>query len=163
MDQKNFPENLIKARIAETVFDQMFREGTDFDIYPLGYEHTIPILSQFRDKSENQYNKEIINKILDNFDNIPDFLMVKPDKSELYLVEIKYRNEYDAKEIQNIAQKIRERWNPVYLFLATKQRFYFDWCKDIIEHNGEMTHLKEELITHELQQKYLKLILEFEK
>jgi hypothetical protein len=45
MQRNDFPENLMKGRIAETVFELMFREKTAFDVYPLGYEHTIPIPS----------------------------------------------------------------------------------------------------------------------
>lgn len=163
MSQNNFPEQLIKGRIAETVFEQMFREGTDYDIYPLGYENTIPILRQFRDHPEHQQHKEIIYRILNNFDSTPDFLIVKPDKSKLYLVEVKFIGHYDAQRINEIAHKIRERWDPIYLFIATFERFYLDTCNDIINHNGEPTHLTVEWIKQELQQKYLKLIQEFEK
>lgn len=74
MLQNNFPANLIKGKIAETVFELMFREATDFDIYPLGYEHTTPILRQYRDHP-NQQPKEILNKVLDNFDNTPDLCL----------------------------------------------------------------------------------------
>ena len=38
MYHNRFPENLIKGRIAERVFELMFREGADYDVYPLGYE-----------------------------------------------------------------------------------------------------------------------------
>lgn len=161
MGENNFQEKLIRGKIAETVFEQMFREGTDFDIYPLGYEHTIPILCQFRDQTEHQNHKDIINKILNNFDNTPDFLLVKPDKSNLYVVEVKYRTKYDANEIQEIAQEIRSRWDPVYLFLATPERFYFGSCKDTIENSGQMKHFN--WISPDIQQKYLKIIQEFEK
>lgn len=164
MSQNDFQEDLIKGRIAETVFEQMFRETTNYDVYPLGYEHTVPILCQFRDHYEyvkHEENRETIKKILDNFSNAPDFLITKPDKSKLYIVEVKYRSSYNAKEIEEIAAKIKEKWEMVWLFLATKERFYFGSCTDTIKNNGQMKYF--DWISPEKQQKYLKLIQEYEK
>ena|SRR5260221_13425667 len=134
MNQNNFPENLIKGRIAETVFEQMFRQGSDFDIYPLGYEYTIPILRQFHDHPKFQQHKEIIDKILRNFNNSPDFLFVKPDKSNLFVVEVKYLEMYNQDQVMSYAEEVNAKWDPAWLFLATKSAFYFDSCNDIIHH-----------------------------
>lgn len=92
MYQNDFPANLIKGRIAETIFELMFREATDYEVYPLGYEHTTPILKEYRDHP-NQQHKDILSKVLDNFDSTPDFLLTNADKSEIYLVEVKYRTD----------------------------------------------------------------------
>lgn len=131
-----FTEQLIKGRIAETVFERMFREETKYDIYPLGYEYTLPILKQVRDALLHQEHKATLERILSNFDNTPDYLLVKADKSSVYIVEVKYQSLFDEKRIVSAAKKINERWDPAWLFVATKEGFYFDSCHDIVNHNA---------------------------
>jgi hypothetical protein len=80
----DFAENLIKGRIAETVFELMFREATHFDVYPLGYEHSIPILRQVRDHLPDQ-TLETIKRVIENVSTTPDFLLMLPDKTQVYL------------------------------------------------------------------------------
>ena len=156
----NFSENLIKGRIAETVFERMFREETKFDMYPLGYEYTMPILQQVKNELLHQEKKDTIQSILDNVDDLPDYLLVKSDKSELYMVEVRYLEAFDLKKILNAAEKINSRWHPAWLFEATKDGFYFDACQSIITHK-KMKPL--DWVDINAQQKYLKLIQDFEK
>ena len=162
MTENHFPENLIKGRIAETVFELMFREGTDYDVYPLGYEHITPILRQYRDHP-NFVNKDIINKVLDNYNESPDFLLTNHNKSEVYLVEVKYRSKFDQQEILKIAKEINERWHPAHLFLATPEKFYYDPLTTIIEKQGNMDPLREAIINTERQKFYHDLLMRFEK
>lgn len=157
---EDFNEKLIKGRIAETVFERMFREQTKFDIYPLGYEYTLPILQQVKDEISHNEKKAVIQKILENFDDSPDYLLVKPDKSEVYTVEVKYLQEFNLERIVKDALSINERWHLTWLFVATKDGFYFDTCNKIVEYN-KIHPLDWVSITN--QQKYLKLIQEFEK
>jgi menaquinone-dependent protoporphyrinogen IX oxidase len=165
MHQNSFPENLIKGRIAETIFELMFREATDFDIYPLGYEHTTPILRQYRDHQDQpQPHKEVLARVLDNFDNAPDFLLTKSDKSAIYLVEVKYRNEeLNTESNLTIAKEINDKWKPSHLFLATPEAFYYDSCQTIINNQGQITRLKESIIPEEKQTYYHQLLMRFEK
>src|SRR4051812_20853801 len=118
MQRSDFPENLIKGRIAETIFELMFREATSFDVYPLGYERTIPILRQFRDH-HSVMQSEMVSTVIDNLSDTPDFLATLPDKTQVYLVEIKYRREVHTSEIISIATKIYARWHPATLFVAS--------------------------------------------
>lgn len=160
----NFPENLIKGRIAETVFEQMFREWKGFDVYPLGYEYTLPILKQFKDDLFHQPHKDTIEKILHNFDTAPDFLLVKPDKSELFVVEVKYQEVYTHEYILQYAAELKAKWNPAWLFVATKTSFHFSPANEIINNpTTPMPPLAKTWIPPETQQKYQKLIQEFEK
>jgi hypothetical protein len=141
----------------------MFRVATHFDVYPLGYEHTMPILREFRDHPEVGHHKAVIERILDNFNNTPDFLLVKPDKSEIFLIEVKFRHEFSKNNILEIANDIRTRWNPVYIFLATPEGFYFDTCNEILNKEGEITPLSETWIPKHYQQTYLNLLNKFER
>lgn len=161
MYHNDFPENLIKGRIAENIFELMVRESGKFDIYPLGYEHTTPILCQYRDHP-NQQHKDIINKVLDNYDSSPDFLLTNHDKSEVYLVEVKYRSQYNQDEVLKIAEEINNRWNPVYLFLATPDKFYYDLCRRVIEKRGNIDPLQERIIPADRQKFYVDLLMRFE-
>jgi hypothetical protein len=158
--ENHFAENLIKGRIAETVFELMFREKTEFDVYPLGYEHTIPILRQFRDHKTTRESK-MIREVSENLSHTPDFLLCLPDKTDVYLVEVKYRREMKVTEILRIAKKIHERWRPVKLFLATLAGFYFDTCQQILE-TQSIQRLPEYLIPKETQEYYLNLLRRFE-
>lgn len=162
MYQNKFPENLIKGRIAETVFELMFREGTDFDVFPLGYEHTAPVLIQYKNHP-GEIHKEIIDKVLENFEDTPDFMLIKPNKSELYLVEVKYREKYDPEELLKLATEINKNWHPVKLFLATSEKFYYDSCRNIINYKGIIEPLKQTTIPKEKQDYYHNLLMRFEK
>jgi len=144
MQKNHFAENLIKGRIAETVFELMFREATVFDIYPLGYEHTIPILRQVRDDAVKTRG-ERVSQVMDNLSNTPDFLLLLPDKTQAYLVEVKYRREAKQSELVRIARKISKRWEPATLFLATPQGFFFDSCQGVLN-SGTLQPLSERLI-----------------
>jgi hypothetical protein len=83
MDQLNFTRNLLKGKIAETIFEQMFRRLGKFDIVPLGYEHTTPELAQYQHLNH-------VKQVLDNIRNVPDFALVSQNKGSVYLVEVKY-------------------------------------------------------------------------
>jgi len=40
---KNFEHNLIKSRIAETIFEEMFHDTKKFTILHFRYEYTTPL------------------------------------------------------------------------------------------------------------------------
>jgi hypothetical protein len=163
MNQKDFPENMIKGRLAETVFELMFREGTEFDIYPLGYEHSIPILYQFRDHPKYKEHRSLIDKLINNFNDTPDFLIVKSDKSRVYAVEVKYQAQYNQEEIMRIAEKVNQKWDLAWFFLATNGGFFFDPINNVLNHKNQISPLSPTWIPAELQEKYLKLIQVYDK
>jgi len=41
----DFSRDLIKGRIAEVIFEQMFREQGQYTVIPFGYEQTVPTLA----------------------------------------------------------------------------------------------------------------------
>jgi hypothetical protein len=161
MQQHNhFAENLIKGRIAETVFELMFREATSFDVYPLGYERSIPILRQFRDHPDH-IQAEFTKAVIENLSDTPDFLLTLPDKTQVYLVEVKYRRELKVAEMIRIAATLHERWHPATLFVATLSGFFYDSCEAIVKH-GEILPLADNLIPKDTQEYYLSLLRRFE-
>ena len=71
--ENNFPENLIKGKIVETIFQQMFLETEKYNVYPTGYETSLPQIAQLR------HHKDI-ESILDRVRKTPDFVLVPKDK-----------------------------------------------------------------------------------
>ncbi len=151
--KNNFAENLIKGKIGETIFEQMFREQGEYIVIPFGYEKIIPEISQYA-KKKNYLD------IVENVRTAPDFALVSHSKEEVFLIEVKYRTNINIEEIIEVAEKIKEKWSVVFIFICNPKGFYFDKTADIIK-NKRLTPLKEELISKELQEKYLKLLKDF--
>jgi len=153
MDRK-YTENLIKGKITEVIFEEMFRTSEEFTIIPLGYEHTTPILAQYQHHLQ-------IQKVLENIRNAPDFVLLSQDKEKAFLVEVKYRSEFTKEDILEIAKNTLKEWNPSYLFIASKDSFYFSPCNWITNHNGEIENLSENWIPIGVQNMHIKLLTEF--
>jgi len=151
----NFSRKLIKGRIAEVVFEQMIREEERYTVIPFGYEHTIPTLSQYQGLAE-------VPKIIDNIADAPDFALISEDKTKIYLVEVKYQTIFDFEKVKEHAQKLVQRWEYPWLFIATPQRFYCGMAKDILS-TGRINDLPESWVKNDRQIEYLKLLNEFEK
>jgi hypothetical protein len=152
----DFTRHLIKGKIAEVVFQQMFREQGGYTIIPFGYEYTVPQLSQFPNPSEQA------KKVIDNIKHAPDFALVSSDSQDVYLVEVKFRREFSEKYALEEATFQKDRWNPSWLFYATLDGFYFDSCSQIVFNNGKAKKLSSKWISPGLQAKNLELIKEFE-
>jgi hypothetical protein len=150
--QKNFQEQLIKGKIAELIFQQMWAEVGNYTILPLGYERILPGLL-------DRHNNDILKPIR----TAPDFVLIPKDEKDdnILIVEVKFRkhpeNDHGLKEL---ATEQNKRWNPSYLFLASLENFYFGKCDEIIK-DGSMHKLKEEYVPMFLQEKYLKMLNEF--
>ena len=156
MNDQNFSKNLIKGKIAQIIFEQMFREQGEYTVIPFGYENILPEIFP-----QNK-NFEGAKKAIDNIRNAPDYTLISIKREKVYLVEVKYRNYFDINEIISIAKKQMERWHPSCVFVATNYGFYFDVCSKIVT-SGRISKLSDSMIAADLQVKYLELINEFEK
>jgi len=150
-----FSKNLIKGKIAQIIFEQMFREQGEYTVIPFGYENILPEIFPQRN------NFEGAQKAIDNIRNAPDYTLISAKKEKVYLVEVKYRKELNIEEIKKIAEKQIQRWSPSCIFVATKDGFYFDLCSGILR-NNKIPKLSERTINKELQLKYQDLLNEFE-
>ena len=151
--QKEFANNFIKGKVAEIIFDQMFREEGKFTVIPFGYERTLPELAQYAQKANYQ-------QVIDNIRSAPDFALVSQNRKQVFLVEVKYRSNIRMEELREVAEKIQNRWKLVWMFVCTPDGFYFDRTSKIIEQEN-LTPLKKEWIDKETQDKYLELVNEF--
>jgi hypothetical protein len=157
MGNYEFTRNLIKGKIAEVVFQQMFREQGDYTIIPFGYEYTIPQLTQCQ--NANRQAKRVIN----NIKHAPDFALVSSNSQNVYLVEVKYMREYSEKYALDDAQYQKERWDPSWIFIATLNGFYFDSCAGIIYKEGKAEKLSDKWVGEDIRNQNLELLREFEK
>ncbi|RMD58780.1 hypothetical protein D6821_02755 [Candidatus Parcubacteria bacterium] len=150
-----FAREIIRGRIAEVIFEQMFKEEGSSTVIPFGYESTMPVMAQLRNAKTPQRIKSLVK-------GAPDFALIGPGGRGVFLVEVKYRSTYSKSEIKKIAQRQLKNWSPSFLFIATPQGFYLSSCSEIVSRGGEIAPLPTNLISQELQEKYLKLLKEFE-
>lgn len=149
-----FSEQLIKGKIGELIFSQMFRNSNQFTVIPFGYENTFPEIAQYAYMADDK-------QVFETIRNAPDFALVSHDKKDVYLVEVKYRHSMNEKHIQEIAEKIQSRWKSVLLFVATPTGFYFGNCADIISAKGVISPLDTSWVSEKEQSEYVRLLNEF--
>jgi hypothetical protein len=150
----DFSEQLIKGKIAEMIFSQMFRDSKQFTVIPFGYETTFPEIAQYAYLAEDK-------QVFETIRNTPDFAIVSHDKREVYLIEVKYRHNLTTRHVLEMAEKIHERWKSVQLFVATPKGFYFGNCSDIILDKGKILPLDTSWISEDSQIEYIKLLMSF--
>lgn len=150
----NFSKNLIKGRIAETLFEQMLRDAGCFTILSFGYENIIPELAHRHDDIRAQETMEIIRRA-------PDFAVINNETHDVYLIEVKYLMKPSENIILKDAERMFQSWKPSYLFLATPEGFYFDKASDIVKNNGIIKPFYHPQISKELQLKYTQLLNDF--
>ena len=153
--KNDWNHNLIKGKIAETVFQLMFGAARGYTIIPFGYENILPQLTQYRPMSPNQ-------KALEKIKISPDYVLISEDKKLIHLIEVKYRRNPTKSGNLNIARKMKKAWDPSWLFLATPNAFYLGEVDKIIKMKGGMKKLETKIIDQKIQDKYIKLLNEFE-
>ncbi len=149
-----FARNLVKGKIAETIFGQMLRETKEFTVLEFGYEKIIPDLVQLG-YQEN-------NGMIETLRTAPDFAVINRKTREVKLIEVKYMHVLNSTYVLKYAKRMSESWNPSYLFIASLDGFYFDKIDKIIENNGEISRLEHPQIAEDIQKRYLKILKDFE-
>jgi len=154
MENTHFTKELIKGRIAEIIFEQMFRESGKFTILRFGYEYTTPELAQYQHLVE-------VRDVLDSIRHTPDFILISQDRKEVHLVEVKYRTRLDSKEISEIAKHTLRRYDPSWLFVASPEGFYFAPCHTVANKGGSIRSLPITWIGADIQKAYLEVLNAF--
>ena len=154
MTNIDFARNLVKGKIAETIFAQMLRETNKFTVLEFGYEKLVPELVQ-QGYSQN-------HGLVETLRSSPDFAVINKEKREVRLIEVKYQRKINSEYVLKAATRMHASWNPSYLFIATQEGFYFGEINKIIENEGKIAELKHPFISQELQDKYLKILIDFE-
>src|ERR1051325_5778819 len=157
---EQFSHDLIKGKIAELIFELMFREAGKFTPLRFGYEYTVPELAQYRKLLE-------VEGVLNNISNSPDFILISKEKNEngkveVFTVEVKYRARLDQQDTARIAAETLKTWNPSWLFIASPSGFFFSACSWIVRDAGQISPLSDNWVSKELKAKYLELLRDFE-
>jgi len=158
--EKDFSHELIKGKIAELIFELMFRETGEFIALRFGYEYTLPELAQYQNIVE-------VKEVLNNIRNSPDFILISNKKNEngrlnVFTVEVKYRRTREAEEIKRTAEDVLKIWDPSWLFIASPDGFFFAPCSSVVKDAGQISPLSDNWVGPELKAKYLELLRDFE-
>ena len=86
---------------GEIIFDQMFREASEFTVIPFGYESTVPEIAQFARLVEHK-------EVLESIRNTPDFALISHNQKQVFLVEVKFRTRMSSDEILKTAGSTSE-------------------------------------------------------
>ena len=80
--QKDYSQNIIKARVAETIIQELFIQNK-YNVFNYGMERTMPTLigKIYKDKSE----------VSTAIRSMPDFVVQHIETGELLYVEVKFR------------------------------------------------------------------------
>lgn len=151
-DNLLFTRNLVKGRIAETIFAQMFRDTGEYTVLEFGYEKVVPQLV-----GRNYHHDD---PMIESLRVAPDFAVINQESKEVRLIEVKYRQVIDNRNVLECARKMHASWNPSYLFIATLDGFYFDEISKIIINDGNISRLSS--IADDVQEKYLQILIDFE-
>ncbi|MEI6850945.1 MAG: hypothetical protein WCK26_03185 [Candidatus Saccharibacteria bacterium] len=155
MDKKlTFARNLVKGKIAETIFAQMLRETDKYTVLEFGYEKLVPELVQ------QGYNENF--GLIETLRSSPDFAVINNTKKEVRLIEVKYMHSISKDYVLKAATRMHASWNPSYLFVATLDGFYFNEINRIIDNQGEINPLRNTFVPYEIQAKYLQILINFE-
>jgi hypothetical protein len=147
-----FSRDLIRGKIAEVIFEQMIRDEGRYTVIPFGYEHTMPMLAQYQHLVK-------IKHVIDKIKGAPDFALISADKSEVYLVEVKYQAKDNIARIKKHAINLLARWDPSWIFVATPRGFYCGPCSAVAR--GRLAKLSPRWVESKRQERYLALLNEF--
>jgi len=154
MSNVNFTRQLVKGKIAETIFSQMFRESGNFTVLEFGYEKVIPEMIQ---QGVNESNP-----MIETLRTAPDFAVIDRGTRKVKLIEVKYQRSLSAEYTLKAANRMSQSWNPSYLFIATLDGFYMDEIANIVKNNGKIASLNHPKINSDLQDDYLQILKRFE-
>ena len=154
--QKDDAQQFIKGKIAEAIFEQMFRyAGSKYTVTAFGYEHVMPHILQAAYRSYDW-------SLLETVQHAPDFALITRDPEGVILVEVKYRSKLLTEQIKKDAAATHKLWKKAWLFYATPKAFYFNKCGDLLKTGyPKLERLKEDDVPMEVQEKYLGLLNEF--
>jgi len=149
-----FSTQLIKGRIAETLFEQMLRDAGGFTILAFGYESVLPELAHRQHDLQTEETMEIIRRA-------PDFAVINNKNHEVHLIEVKYMMHITQNKVLNAAKRMYESWKPSYLFVATPSRFYYGKVDEIVKKKGVIKPLGTSQISKKIQDNYINILNKF--
>jgi len=80
--QSSYREGMIKARIAETLIEEMFL-SLGYNVFRYGMENTVPGIMNLL--------KGVRSDVAKNIRRMPDFVIQSPETKDVFFVEVKFR------------------------------------------------------------------------
>ena len=99
-DPIDFSKNLVKGRIAETLFEQMLRDTGLYTILAFGYENIIPELMHRQHDMKTEKTMEVIRRA-------PDFAVINNNTHDVHLIEVKYRKKMQSLSLTVLVREQR--------------------------------------------------------
>lgn len=146
-------KNTIKNKSAERIVLEMFKEDSRYLVMAQSHDSVITELAAL-EKAED-IKKELL-KIQDR----PELSILDTRSGAYYMVKVKYRDNPTPQMLLAIAKEVSLDYPNMYMCLVTPMGFFFDSCKDIIKQEGDILLIDESIISAELQEKYLKILLD---
>jgi hypothetical protein len=79
-----YKENMIKARVAETLIEELFLH-LGYSVFRYGMENTVPGIMNLL--------KGVRSDVADNIRRMPDFVVQNKNNGKVYFVEVKFRKD----------------------------------------------------------------------
>lgn len=143
--------NVIKNKSAELIAFEMFHETGMYVVTSCGPEMIISEMASI-EKSED------LKKEVTRLHERPQLSVSSLAAGVHYLVKVKYRENPTPQMIFAIAEEVATLWPTSYLCLVTPIGFFFDSCADILEREGDIALIDTNLVSLEIQDKYLKIV-----
>ncbi len=154
MNNIKFAHELLKGKIAETIFEQMIHHTKGYTVLEFGYEKVVQQLAKARKSEDAKAMIEIVRRA-------PDYAIVNEDTHNVTLVEIKYMALRTKGKVNRIAKELEQTWRHAALFIASPDGFYFDQVEGIIKNKGEIKPFSHAKIPTKTTDQYLALLNEF--
>lgn len=145
-----YMRNLIKNKSAELIVFEMFHEMGTYVVTSCGPEMIISEVASV-EKSED------LKKEVTRLHERPQLSISNIVSGAHYLVKVKYRENPTPQMILAIAQEVATLWPTSHLCLVTPIGFFFDSCVDILKHEGDIALIDANIVSLEMQDKYLKI------
>jgi hypothetical protein len=120
-----FDYNSLKGKIAEKIIEQLYCD-LGYEVYPHGIENSIPnYKARFLNLSKDS------KKALLPIRQLPDFVVISPDKQSAFMIEVKYRSSkyFKTSDFKNY------HFPDVIIILVTTEGIINILAKDLIKHS----------------------------
>lgn len=118
MNQNNFAENMLKARMAETLVEELLKKSGN-TVYRFGYEAIMQNLTQIKK------NFDIHSEMGEKIRTIPDFVVIDTSGNPIFL-EVKFR--WNGKLHENDKarlERIKFFWSAKMIFVNCFEKPFF--------------------------------------
>ena len=119
--ETSYKERMIKARIAETLIEELFL-SLGFNVFRYGMENTVPGIMKLL--------RGVRTDVAKNIRRMPDFVVQHPNTKEIFFIEVKFRASEEFK-FKNLPQDYP--YTNAYFVLVSKKHIKCITYKELKE------------------------------